>query len=189
MGTFENTVKLNSNNILGRIVERVKDKISLEDITTHELTITLDDFKALTTGFYGYKITPPEGTYISEIDANILANRSVTSEASTNISINHGNVNNQITSGSSVIAFFNPPALSLCASSHSYYNPNSKIATGFLTATTNATNATEYANTTAGTSVNRSSYSPNNNGSITILTQEPNLTNITIHIRYKLSKL
>lgn len=188
MGTFENTVKLNSNSILGKIVERVKNKISLEDITTHELTITLDDFKVLTTGYRGYKITPPEGTYISEIDADILANRSVTSETATNISINHGNVDNQITIGASVIAILTPTALSLCASSHSYYNPNSKIATGFLTSTVNTTNATEYANTT-GTPVNRSSYSTTSNGSITILTQEPNLTDLTIHIKYKLSKL
>lgn len=187
MGTFENTVKLNSNSILGRIVERIKNKISIEDIITHKLTITLDDFEELSEGVLGYKITPPEGTYISEIDVDFLANRSETSESTTNITINHGNINNATVTGASVVGAISTNVLSLCLSSHSFYNPVSKIATGYATSSISLTNRSEYVSYTTTTN-NRSSYSSNNDGSITILTDEPNLTNITANIMYKLSK-
>lgn len=188
MGTFENTVKLNNNSILGRIVERVKNKISLEDITTHELTIKLDDFEDLDDGFSGYKITPPEGTYISEIDADILANRTAQSANSTSIAIIHGVANSYRVRGTSVLVPFPTTALSLCVSSRSYYNPTSKIATGFSTSAYASENLTVYTATTTSNSI-RSTYSSNNDGSITIITDESNLSDITIHISYKLSKL
>ena len=190
MGTFENTVKLNTNSILGKIIEKVKNKVNLD--SDNWGVYTFDKTKLVTgsNNINYHTLTAPMGYKFNKIEIFTLLNKVTTDASSTYFSVDPTSAATStgiiqygdISASALAIATFNKAIYSKdCGIMYNYGN--------YRTASTKLTNITSLTlSQSKSFNVNTSNYDLSK---ITFSTNVAlaNIDSLAVTIRYQLEKI